>query len=161
MEEISIGTHRPSCNGRHLFKLFEDKISTIEPALGIELFILEAPKVEGLSIVQEKLFESNAGLHDVGLAELLDRIGGKIGAQHIHRYVPDEHYWPEGANADFFYFSIYTITFEYCRAKAFFFLLQPHAYPIQYSLQRNLNTLCRYYRFEAGKPFVINLYRMN
>ncbi|MEO8111907.1 MAG: DNA polymerase Y family protein [Ginsengibacter sp.] len=95
IEEISIGTHRPSCNGRHLFKLFEDKIPTIEPDLGIELFILEAPKVEELSIVQEKLFESNAGLHDIGLAELLDRIGGKIGAKHIHRYVPDEHYWPE------------------------------------------------------------------
>ncbi len=95
IEQINIGTNRPSCNGRHLFKLFEDKISTIEPALGIELFILEAPKVEELSTLQEKLFESNAGLDDIGLAELLDRIGGKIGADNIHRYVPDEHYWPE------------------------------------------------------------------
>ena len=92
---IGIGTNRPSCNSKHLFKLFEDKIATIEPALGIELFILEAPIVEELSPVQEKFFKSNAGLDDIGLAELLDRIGGKIGTDHIHRYVPNEHYWPE------------------------------------------------------------------
>ena len=92
---IEIGTNRPSCNSKHLFKLFEDKIATIEPALGIELFILEAPIVEELSPVQEKLFQINAGLDDMGLAELLDRIGGKLGSHHIHRYVPAEHYWPE------------------------------------------------------------------
>ena len=34
-------------------------------------------------------------MDDTGLAELLDRIAGKMGAHHIHRYVPDEHYWPE------------------------------------------------------------------
>ena len=95
IKTIEIGTNRPSSNSKHLFRLFEDKIATIEPALGIELFILEAPIVEELSPVQEKLFQSNAGLDDMGLAELLDRIGGKLGSHHIHRYVPDEHYWPE------------------------------------------------------------------
>lgn len=95
IEKIEIGTNRPSCNSRHLFKLFEDKISSIEPALGIELFILDALKVEEIKPVQEKLFENNAGLDDVALGELLDRIGSKLGNQHIHRYVPDEHYWPE------------------------------------------------------------------
>ena len=58
IEEIDIGTNRPSYNSKHLFKLFEIKIETIEPALGIELFILEAPKVEDLSPVQEKLWEN-------------------------------------------------------------------------------------------------------
>ena len=33
------------------------KYATIEPALGIELFILEANKVEDVSPVQEKLWE--------------------------------------------------------------------------------------------------------
>ncbi len=95
MEKIEIGTNRPSCNSRHLFKLFEDKISSIEPALGIELFILEALKVEEMKPVQEKLIENNAGLDDIALGELLDRIGAKLGNKHIRRYVPDEHYWPE------------------------------------------------------------------
>ena len=95
MESIGIGTNHPSCNSKHLFKLFEIKIATIEPALGIELFVLEAPKVEDRPPLQEKLWNSDDGLDDISLAELLDRIAGKIGAANIHRYVPDEHYWPE------------------------------------------------------------------
>ena len=95
IEIIEISTNNPSCSSKHLYKLFEDKITTITPALGIELFVLEAPVVEDLSAVQEKLFATNNGVDDVSLAELLDRIGGKIGVQNIHRYVPDAHYWPE------------------------------------------------------------------
>ena len=95
MVQIEIGTNRPSCNTKHLFKLFEIKIDSIEPALGIELFTLDAAKVEDLSTVQEKLWDSTGGLDDIHLSELLDRIEGKIGANHIHRFVPDEHYWPE------------------------------------------------------------------
>lgn len=95
IQKLTIGTNRASSNPKHIFKLFEDKISTIEPGLGIELFILEAPVVEALAPVQEKLFENNSGMNDRYLAELLDRIGGKVGVEHIHRYVPDEHYWPE------------------------------------------------------------------
>ena len=41
--QISIGTNRASRNAAHLFKLFELKIPELEPALGIELFTLEAP----------------------------------------------------------------------------------------------------------------------
>ncbi|MBC7828237.1 MAG: DNA polymerase Y family protein [Chitinophagaceae bacterium] len=95
MEKIDIGTNRPTYNSLHLFKLFEIKIGTIEPALGIELFILEAQKVECVSPVQEKLWEGASGLDNTGLSELLDRLAGKIGADHIHRYIADEHYWPE------------------------------------------------------------------
>src|SRR5205085_309425 len=36
IEKIEIGTNRPSRNSDHLFKLFEIKIESIEPALGIE-----------------------------------------------------------------------------------------------------------------------------
>jgi len=94
-EQISIGTHRPSANSTHLFKLFENKIAGIEPALGIELFTLEAPKTEDLSAVQERLWDNTTGLDDTGLSELLDRISGKFGANCIYRYLPQEHYWPE------------------------------------------------------------------
>ena len=95
IEQIKIETNRPSHNVKHLFKLFEIKISTIEPALGIELFVLEAPKVEYQYPSQEKLWEGSGGLEDVRLSELIDRMGGKVGMQSIHRYLPDEHYWPE------------------------------------------------------------------
>jgi protein ImuB len=95
IEKIEIGTNRPCCNSKHLFKLFELKIESIEPASGIEIFTLEASKVEDLSTVQEQLWGNKMDLDNVELSELLDRIGGKIGAHNIHRYVPANHYWPE------------------------------------------------------------------
>jgi protein ImuB len=95
IESLRIETIRPSCNPKHLFKLFEIKIETIEPALGIELFTLDALKVEDLSTKQQALWNNKGGLDDTELSELLDRIGTKLGNDCIHRYVPDEHYWPE------------------------------------------------------------------
>lgn len=93
--QVDIGTNRPSCHVSHLFKLFEAKISTIEPALGIELFTLEAPRVEDHYPQQEKLWEGSGGLEDIRLSELIDRLAAKTGMNAIHRYLPDEHYWPE------------------------------------------------------------------
>lgn len=93
--KLEIGTTAASCNSKHLFKLFEIKIDSVEPALGIELFTMDALKVEDLSAKQENLWGDQAGLHDTGLSELLDRVAGKLGADKIHRYLPDEHYWPE------------------------------------------------------------------
>ncbi len=95
IEQIAIGTNCPSHHIDHLFKLFEPGIQTIEPALGIELFILEASKVEDCSPLQERLWEGACGLENIGLAELLDRLAGRIGANNIHRFLPDGPYWPE------------------------------------------------------------------
>jgi protein ImuB len=93
--QISIATNRPSCNVKHLFKLFSLKISTLEPDPGIELFIIEAPIVEDHIPQQEKFFGDAGGLEDIRLAELIDRLAGRVGADAIARYLPDEHYWPE------------------------------------------------------------------
>lgn len=95
MVQVSIGTNRPSHHVQHLFKLFELKLQTIEPALGIELFVLEAPKVDDHFSKQEKMWEGAGGLEDERLSELIDRLAGKVGMDAIHRYLPDEHYWPE------------------------------------------------------------------
>jgi len=95
IEQVDIGTSRPSHNVKHLFKLFEIKLPTIEPDMGIELFVLEAPKVEDHLPMQEKMWEGSVGLEDMRLSELIDRLANKVGIQTIHRYLPDEHYWPE------------------------------------------------------------------
>jgi protein ImuB len=95
IEKIEISTNHPSHNIPHLFKLFELRFPMFEPALGIEVFVLEAQKVEAVSTVQEKLWSTTQGLDDMGLSELLDRLTGKFGPGHIHRYLPDEHFWPE------------------------------------------------------------------
>lgn len=93
-QQITIGTNRASRNVQHLYKLLEIKIVQLEPALGFELFVLEAPVVEDIAIEQAEFW--NCSSHDAdAIAELLDRIAGKVGAPAIHRYLPAEHYWPE------------------------------------------------------------------
>jgi protein ImuB len=95
IQQIEISTNRPSRNVKHLFKLFEIKIVQIEPALGIELFILEAPVVEDMPAAQEAIWNINTNNNEMQIAELLDRITGRLGMNVIHRYLPDEHYLPE------------------------------------------------------------------
>jgi protein ImuB len=95
IQAIDIGTNSASSNAHHLFKLFEIKISSIEPALGIELFTLEASKVEDVYSTQEKFWDKTCGLENPELIKLLDRISNKIGVDSIHRFLPAEHHWPE------------------------------------------------------------------
>lgn len=92
--QISVGTNRASRNVAHLFKLFELKIPDIEPALGIELFVLEATLVEDVSEAQEALW-GMGNSDQAAIAELLDNIAGKMGTKAIYRYLPQEHHWPE------------------------------------------------------------------
>ena len=93
--QVSIGTHRASNNEKHLFHLFTEKIPTLEPGEGIELFTLDAPKVEDATPGQKALWTGACDLDDPRLAELADRVTNKLGTIPIHRYLPDEHYWPE------------------------------------------------------------------
>lgn len=95
IQKIDIGTSRPSRNPEHLFKLFEEKINRIEPALGIELFVLDAPVIEELTSAQDALWMNKDNRNNIAVAELVDRLTSKLGADTIHRYLPAEHYWPE------------------------------------------------------------------
>jgi protein ImuB len=95
VEQLEISTTRPSNNAQHLFALFGIRLPTLEPALGIELFTLEAPKTEEVCPTQTALWSGTSGLLDTGLSALLDRLVGKFGATAIHRYLPEERHWPE------------------------------------------------------------------
>lgn len=92
---IAMGTHRATAAVPHLFKLFILKLKQIEPALGIELFELEAVQVEDTDPAQETMWADTAGLEDPALAELLDRLSGRTNVCTIRRYLPAEHHWPE------------------------------------------------------------------
>jgi len=94
-EQITISTNHASNNPNHLFKLFQLKIETIEPALGIELFTLEVTKVEGIIPLQETFWTANSSLVSREVAELLDHLESKFGKNIIHRYLPDQHHLPE------------------------------------------------------------------
>jgi protein ImuB len=95
--QTAITTTKGSHSVSHLMRLFQLQIDKIEPALGIELFILEAPRTEDMETVQEQLWAETKGLADNALAELLDRIAGKVGINAIQRFLPAEHHWPENS----------------------------------------------------------------
>ena len=95
LEQAEIGTNQATHSISHLFKLFELKISSITPALGIELFTLEALKVGPVDPLQEALWAERPGLDDQGVIQLLDRLAGKTGAAVLNRFLPQEHFWPE------------------------------------------------------------------
>jgi protein ImuB len=94
-EAVSIGTNRPSFNVAHLKKLFDTKLQTIDPALGIELFVIEAHKVDPYLPTQNEMWTGKGGFEDVCLSELIDRLVVKLGEGSVQRYLPTEHYWPE------------------------------------------------------------------
>jgi protein ImuB len=93
--DITIETNRPSIHAKHLFKLFEIKLLSVEAKAGIELFTLTAVKVEAHTAAQENLWEISSGLEHIRLAELIDHLSGRIGKQAVKRYLPDEHHIPE------------------------------------------------------------------
>ncbi len=128
IEKIEIGTNRATFNKTHLFKLFEEKISSMEPALGIELFMLEASKTEKISPSQQKCWRSPGSLEDVVMAEFLDRLTNRFGASPIRRYMPDEHHWPERSfkqAADFL--EQLTVSWLVDRPRPIHLLLKPQA----------------------------------
>lgn len=93
LQQMQIGTNSASRSPEHLFKLFEHKICSIDPGLGIELFILEAARVENLREAQHVLWDT--GSDRTKIAELLDTIAGRLGRRAICRYLPQESHWPE------------------------------------------------------------------
>jgi protein ImuB len=93
--QVSIGTSGATHSISHLFKLFQLKIDQIRPGLGIELFVLDVPKIDKMEVPQEALWVGKLGLDDESVIQLLDRVAGKVGSGVIHRYVPAARYWPE------------------------------------------------------------------
>ncbi len=94
-EKIEVGTVRATNNEKHLFKLFELKLETIEPALGIDVFILTAEKVEDVTVTQGQFWDKGSGISNAGLSFFLDRLTGKFGEGHIYRYLPGQRHLPE------------------------------------------------------------------
>lgn len=93
-QTVQIQTSSPCRDTEHLLKLFALRIPEIRPAWGIDLFLLEARATEALLVQQEALWQVSAA-DEKAVAELLDKIAGKVGAGKVRRYLPRAHYWPE------------------------------------------------------------------
>lgn len=95
VQQLRIGTHLPSRHVPHLLKLFTLKLDQFEPDLGFESFELEANTVEPVVFDQTAIWVETHAVDTKAVAELLDKFISKHGTTVVHRYLPEEHYWPE------------------------------------------------------------------
>jgi protein ImuB len=98
VERIRLGTARPSRDPRHLAALFEERLDTIDPGLGVEDLILAAFAVEPLPPEQIGLPGHAAGNEASGIAPLLDRLGNRLGLAALSRLEARESHIPERAS---------------------------------------------------------------
>lgn len=95
IERVAIGTSAPSRNAPVLLKLFSNKIERIEPALGIELFILTAMKVEPYDLKQGEIIEGDSNYESV--MGLIDKILNQFDGKGVFTYSPRSSHWPENS----------------------------------------------------------------
>lgn len=93
--DITMATYSATINPKHLFKLFEIRLSTVKLEAGIEIFQLRATKWEEHLPRQEKIWDGSGGLMNVHLHELIDRLSHRSEGVQICRYLPAEHHLPE------------------------------------------------------------------
>ena len=54
-----------------------------------------AKSIEDVIVKQESLWQTNTGLLDANVLDLMDRFTNRLGQESIQRFLPTEHYWPE------------------------------------------------------------------
>lgn len=114
-QTLVIGTGRPLDDPRRLMRLIADKLPAIDPGTGLDALIVWADAVEPLVATQLDLFAgtpppapasprtadpaptaASAGAGDT-VADLIDRLSNRLGADRVVRAVPVESWQPERA----------------------------------------------------------------
>ncbi|WP_430396232.1 Y-family DNA polymerase [Ferrovibrio sp.] len=96
VQTLTIGTAKANRNPKHLFRLFHDKLDTIEPGFGIETFLLEATATDPLSAEQAAL-DSHGQASSNGFPQLIDRLEARLGRHAVFRIIPLDNHCPERA----------------------------------------------------------------
>ena len=98
---VTVGTSRPLRRKRPLGVLFEEKLEQLRPGFGIDEIVLSAEVVETLSETQTDWLGKVAGERHAEdeemLADLLDRLGNRLGFGRIERPAPRQSWMPERA----------------------------------------------------------------
>ena len=92
-QAVRVGTARPARDPRHLARLLAARLETVDPGLGVEAMRLLVPLAEELDWTQARTDAGEAA--DGSLAELIDRLAGRLGEAHVYRAEPVESRIPE------------------------------------------------------------------
>ena len=74
-------------------RLLTERFETIDPGLGVEAMVLQAPRIERLAARQIAALDEDAA--QVKLAELIDRLASRFGGRQLRRIIPVESDIPE------------------------------------------------------------------
>jgi len=120
---LGLGTSRPNRDPAHLARLFAPRLERFDPGFGIEVMTLAATATQELSALQLALAEADeagagagtpseapreaprevpreaGGTADPELAELIDRLGNRLGPDRVARPAPRASHVPERAVA--------------------------------------------------------------
>ena len=97
VQVVRIGTARPVRDVRHLARLLDEQIETVDPGLGIEAMRLVLPLAEPLGPVQRRDGLDGTPAGNTDIAALIDRLGNRLGAARVYRVAPVESDVPERA----------------------------------------------------------------
>ncbi len=97
---LPAGLARPSRDARHLARLFEFRLDTIDAGFGIDAATLEANETAPLDLTQASLAPGSSLPATAALAELADRIANRPDGAQLHRLTTVESHMPERAQAE-------------------------------------------------------------
>ena len=92
---VSAATALPSREAKHLRRLLVDRTGELDPGFGFDAFLLEASWCEPLGAAQDNLIDEPRGEREV--AELIDRLSVKLGADKVRRPITRGSHLPERA----------------------------------------------------------------
>ena len=92
IQAIRIGTARPTRNPRHLARLLDEQIETIDPGLGVEAMQVLVPLADPLAYTQTATLAAEPA---ADITALVDRLSNRLGAGRVWRAMPVESDVPE------------------------------------------------------------------
>lgn len=101
--EMSVRMARPSCEPKHICRVFTEKLAALQgrfdPSLGFDAAALYAMRAEPLRNHQTDLLENVSDAGDSGerVAQFLDRVTARLGEKAVTRFAFEESHWPERA----------------------------------------------------------------